>query len=110
MASDPRTSIPDIILTASDGSRWLTRTAQLIVGAERNKPPHIVVDTEIMPVASVDADGVAKTLPCVVRDARTYDLAEMPQKLAEDLATWMAEQSMPNGRDLLAKQYPEEMP
>lgn len=108
MATDPRASIPDTILDAPDGSRWLTRTAQLIVGAGRNQAPRIVVDTEIIPVTSVGADGVAKTLPSAtaVRAGRTYSLDEIPPQLAQDLATWMAAQADPNGRALLAQQYP----
>lgn len=103
---DPRASIPDTILDATDGSRWLARSAQLIVGAERNQPPRIVVDAEIVPVVAV-VDGVAQTMPLSIREGVAYTLDQIPPDLALALATWMAQQAEPNGKALLDRKYPK---
>ena len=104
--TDPRADIPDTILDAPDGSRWLARSAQLIVGAGRNEAPRITLDAEIMPVINV-VDGVAQTLPLSIREGRSYDLSDVPPELALALATWMADQAGPNGQALLDRKYPQ---
>jgi len=104
---DPRVSIPDTVLTAPDGSLWLCRTAQLIVGASRNEAPRITLDGELLPVREVGPDGIAKTLPGVIaREGFHYDLDSVPPELAQDLAVWMAGQAETNGRKLLSRLYP----
>lgn len=105
--TDPRSAIPDTVLTAPDGSKWLVRSAQLIVAAERNAVPRIVVDGELLPVLSVNADGIATVLPGVgTRHGFTYALSDVPEDLAARIAVWMAEQAGVNGQKMLAKLYP----
>jgi hypothetical protein len=103
----PRASIPDVILPAPDGSQWLARSVQLIVGASRGQPVRITLDAELLPVRAV-VDGVAQVLPAGgVREGVSYDLADVPPALALALAQWMAGEAQPNGEMLLARLYPQ---
>jgi len=106
--TDPRASIPDTILTAPDGSKFLTRCSQLLVQAERDQPARIVVDALLMPVVSVDEAGHAKCMPVPAgRQGFAYDLADLPTELATGVAVWLAQQADPLGRKILAQLYPE---
>lgn len=105
--TDPRASIPDTILTAPDGSRFLTRCSQLLVQAERDQPARIVVDALLMPVVSVDEAGRAKCMPVPVgRQGFVFDLGSLPADLAAAVAGWMAQQAAPLGFQILAQLYP----
>ncbi len=104
---DPRASIPDILLTAPDGSRFLARCSQLLVRAERDQPALITVDALLMPVVSVDEAGKAKCIPVPVgRQGFAFDLADLPPELAAAVAGWLAQQADPLGRKILAQIYP----
>jgi hypothetical protein len=106
--TDPRAAIPDTVLPAPDGSQWLTRSSQLVIAAERNGAPRIVLDCEIIPVVRIDEQGRAVTLPnsTAIRTSRHYTLDQVPAELAAPLAAWMAAQAQPNGEALLATVYP----
>lgn len=105
--NDPRASIPDTVLPAPDGSRWLARTQNLLISADRNGPVRITIRNEVIPVVRVE-DGVAITLPnsTAVASESSIDLAEVPVELAVPLAAWMAAQAGPRGEAILAKVYP----
>lgn len=104
---DPRASIPDTVLTAPDGSRWLVRSRQLLIGAMRKQTPTVIVDGELLPIASIDADGNANVLPGVgTVQAFPYQLADLPEDLGAAIAAWLAEQAAVNGAKMLAKLYP----
>jgi hypothetical protein len=106
--SDPRAAIPDTVLTATDGSRFLTRCSQLLVQSERDQPIRITVDALLMPVMSVDEAGRAKCMPVPVgRQGFAFDLADIPPELAQGVAVWLAQQAEPLGRKILAQLYPE---
>lgn len=105
--TDPRSAIPDTVLVSPDGDQWLARSKQLIVSAERNQPPRIILDGELLSVRSIDADGVAQTRPgSSVLRAFSYSLDTVPPELAQALAVWMAEQAGINGAVILAGLYP----
>ena len=105
--ADPRQSIPDVILTAPDGTRYLARCPQLLVQANRNGLPRVVVDCELMPALSV-VDGRATTAQITVaRDGFGIPLDEMPPELAAMVAAWMAGLAEPFGTKILAKLYHE---
>lgn len=106
--TDPRASIPDTILTAPDGSRFLTRCSQLMVQAERDQPARIVVDALLMPVVAVDEAGRAKCMPVPVgRQGFAFALSDLPPELAAGVAGWLAQQAEPLGRKILAQLYPD---
>ena len=102
--SDPRKQIPDVIHTASDGTSWLIRAPQLLVMAQRNQPPTVVVDFQSHVCADV-VDGVARIVPGDgVRASRAYGLEDLPPELAAQIATWLAQETHTTGLPLLLPQ------
>lgn len=106
--SDPRASIPDTVITAADGTQWLTRSRQLVVTADRDGPISITIEAQVIPCAGVDADGKAQTYPSAtaINGSFHYTLADVPQELAAPLAMWLAQQAGVNGPKILAPYYP----
>lgn len=103
--TDPRQSIPDVILTAPDGAKYLARCPQLLVQANRNGLPRVTVDCELMPCLNV-VDGKAVTAPIsVAGQGFAIPLDEMPPDLAAGVAVWMAGLAEPFGTRLLTKLY-----
>ena len=107
--TDPRQSLPDVILTDADGERLLARCPQLLVQAERGGAIACTVDCELMPVRQ-EVDGVA------VRVGRriaiqghpiplTGSPLSPPPELAQALAVWLASLAEP-----LAKRMPDLQP
>lgn len=109
--NDPRTSIPDTVLPAPDGSQWLARTQNLLIQADRNGPIRITIRNEVIPVVRVEGT-TAITLPnsTAVAAESSIALDEVPVELAVPLAAWMAAQAGPRGEAILAKVYPAQEP
>lgn len=99
--TDPRASLPDVILTDADGERLLSRCPQLLVQAERGGAITCAVDCELLPVR-VEVDGQAtKTGRMLNRQGfripLTGDPLSPPPQLAQDLAVWLASLAAPLG-------------
>jgi hypothetical protein len=104
--TDPRALIPDVILAAPDGAQYLARTPQLLVCAQRGGAVSVVIDAELLPVASI-TDGQATCLPVgSVRRGFPVSLEDLPPVLAAELAGWLAAQAEPLGTQILASLYP----
>lgn len=104
--TDPRQSLPDVILTDQDGERLLARCPQLLVQAERGGEISCVVDCELLPVRQ-EVDGVATRLGhrIAIRGfpiPLTGSPLSPPPELAQALAVWLAGLAEP-----LARQMPE---
>jgi len=95
--SDPREQIPDVIHTASDGTRWLIRAPQLLVMAQRGQPPTVVVDFKAHACADV-VEGIARIVPGDgIAASRAYGLEDLPPELAIQIAAWMASEASTSG-------------
>jgi hypothetical protein len=104
--TDPRTSIADEILTAPDGTLWLARCPQLLVGGPRGGETAITLDAELLPVTRV-VDDRAQVLPVGgMRRGFVIALADVPPDLALAIARWMASQAEPLGAQIIATLYP----
>lgn len=104
--TDPRASLPDVILPDADGERLLARCPQLLVQAARGGDISCMVDCELLPVRQ-EVDGVAtKTGRTVNRQGfsvpLTGDPLSPPSELAQALAVWLASLAEP-----LARRMPE---
>ncbi len=104
--TDPRQSLPDVILTDKDGERLLARCPQLLVQAARGGEISCIVDCELMPVRQ-EVDGVAvKVGRRIAIQGFTIPLTghpdSPPPELAQALAVWMAGRA-----PSLAKQMPD---
>lgn len=100
--SDPRASLPDVILTDAGGERLLSRCPQLLVQAARGGAITCRVDCELLTVRA-EVDGVAtKTGHSVNREGFTIpltgDALSPPPELAQALAVWLASLAEPLGR------------
>lgn len=102
MATDPRASLPDVILTAPDGEKILSRVCQLMVKTPRGGAISIKVDNELYPVRQ-EVDGEA------VKLGRQIDVAPRdiplsgsslspPPELQAMLAAWAAGLAEPLAR------------
>ena len=105
--TDPRSDIPDTVLTAPDGTLWLARSRQLAITADRDAPIQIALENQIQPVSRMDGTR-AVTFPNATAIGRSFsvDLATVPNYLAGPLALWMSEQAGVNGQVILDSVYP----
>lgn len=106
MADDPRSQLPDVVITAEDGSEWLVRWRRLIIDAERDGALQITGAAELCPVGSwVDEDHV-RPLPVAAPLVHTQlPLSRLPPELALAVAQHMVVEAQAQGAELVTQLY-----
>jgi hypothetical protein len=104
--TDPRSQLPDVVISAEDGSEWLVRWRRVIIDAERDGPLDIKGLAELLPVGSwVDEEHV-KVLPVSSPLIITeLPLERLPTELALAIAQHMVSEATIQGQDLINKLY-----
>lgn len=102
---DPRRNIDDVVITAEDGSQWVSRWRRLEIEAIRDGEMTVTGEAELLPAVSERSPGHMRTLPVSRTTRVTMPLDRVPQELADALALYLRDEAIEQGPELLDRLY-----